>query len=387
MKKGTIIYIGGFELPDKNAAAHRVLSNGKILRKNGYKVVFIGIDKNLSYYSAVADTRKVIQEFDCWFVPYPNTNTQWINYLSSIKTFVEVTKNYSNIKAVICYDYQAIAFLRIKLFCRKNNIKILADCTEWYSTKGAAITFKIIKGIDTFLRMKVIQKHIDGLIVISYFLEKYYDKCRNVIRIPPLVDLSEDKWNLPVSKYNDDVIRFVYAGSPGNNKDNLNLIIQSLSELNEVSNYLFYIIGITKEKYLADYEAHKKIIEDNYKQIIFLGQLTHIDSLKYIRMADFSVFLRHETRVTKAGFPTKFVESVSCGTPVITNRTSDLNEFLVKGENGYFVEINSIESIKTQLLSILKLDKTKKSEMQANCDSSKLFDYSNYTHLLKEIFD
>ena len=31
MEKGTILYIGGFELPDKNAAAHRVLSNGKIL--------------------------------------------------------------------------------------------------------------------------------------------------------------------------------------------------------------------------------------------------------------------------------------------------------------------------------------------------------------------
>ena len=30
MEKGTVIYVGNFELPDKNAAAHRVMNNGKI---------------------------------------------------------------------------------------------------------------------------------------------------------------------------------------------------------------------------------------------------------------------------------------------------------------------------------------------------------------------
>ena len=30
MKKRTILYVGGFELPDKNAAAQRVLSVAKI---------------------------------------------------------------------------------------------------------------------------------------------------------------------------------------------------------------------------------------------------------------------------------------------------------------------------------------------------------------------
>lgn len=40
MHKGTILYVGGFELPDKNAAAHRVLSNAKIFRELGYNVFF-----------------------------------------------------------------------------------------------------------------------------------------------------------------------------------------------------------------------------------------------------------------------------------------------------------------------------------------------------------
>ena len=42
--KGTIIYYGGFSLPDKNAAANRVVSNGKIFKALGYNVVFLGAD-------------------------------------------------------------------------------------------------------------------------------------------------------------------------------------------------------------------------------------------------------------------------------------------------------------------------------------------------------
>ena len=30
--KGTVLYVGGFELPDRNPAAHRVINNSKILR-------------------------------------------------------------------------------------------------------------------------------------------------------------------------------------------------------------------------------------------------------------------------------------------------------------------------------------------------------------------
>ena len=38
-----IIYWGGFELPDKNAAAHRVMANAKLFRQFGYEVVFLGM--------------------------------------------------------------------------------------------------------------------------------------------------------------------------------------------------------------------------------------------------------------------------------------------------------------------------------------------------------
>ena len=38
-----ILYVGGFELPDKNAAAQRVSANSKLLNQIGFKVSFLGI--------------------------------------------------------------------------------------------------------------------------------------------------------------------------------------------------------------------------------------------------------------------------------------------------------------------------------------------------------
>ena len=39
-KNGTVIYVGNFEMPDKNAAAHRVLNNAKIFKELEYRVCF-----------------------------------------------------------------------------------------------------------------------------------------------------------------------------------------------------------------------------------------------------------------------------------------------------------------------------------------------------------
>ena len=42
---GTILYVGGFELPDWNAAAHRVVANAMIFRAIGYRVLLLGVTR------------------------------------------------------------------------------------------------------------------------------------------------------------------------------------------------------------------------------------------------------------------------------------------------------------------------------------------------------
>lgn len=68
MKK--ILYIGGFELPDKNAAAHRVLAIAKGLRDSGNEVVFMGVSKD-NRETDVLKTKSEVQGFITYSVPYP----------------------------------------------------------------------------------------------------------------------------------------------------------------------------------------------------------------------------------------------------------------------------------------------------------------------------
>ncbi|KRE57658.1 glycosyltransferase [Paenibacillus sp. Soil750] len=371
MHRGTILYIGGFELPDKDAAAHRVLSNAKIFRKLGYNVVFIDVDRSLEKKLEISNVKN-IQGFDCWSRKFPQSKIEWLKYLVSINYIKEIAKKYNNIKAVICYNYQVGALLKLKKYCNKNNIKLISDCTEWYEDK------RLVKKIDTNIRMKYINKKIDGIICISSYLSNYYKDSIETIIIPPLIDIEEKKWELQHSKNISNTINFIYSGTPGKHKDKLNLVVEALSNLGTKFSFTFKIIGITKQQYLNYYPEHKAIIVRLENSVLFLGKVTHIESIEYVQNADFVIFIREDKRVNNAGFPTKFVESITCGTPVITTKTSDLFKYLIEGENGFFLNINNKEQIQSLLRKVIGMNNNEVMEMKRNCVESTTFHYQNY---------
>ncbi|WP_185960006.1 glycosyltransferase [Planococcus soli] len=375
MKKKTILYIGGFELPDKDAAAHRVLNNAKIFRDLGYNVVFIDVVRNSKRENINLDSmhKKNVQGFDCWSIKFPSSITEWIRYLTSIKFVKKVAENYEEVKVIICYNYQAGAFVSIKKYCKENNIKLVADCTEWYEDK------RLIKKIDTDLRMKYLHKKIDGVICISSFLSNYYKEHTKTLILPPLIDLQEEKWELrEFSNKPCNKRIFVYSGRPGKHKDKLNYIINALSELKDNNSYIFKVIGIKKSEYLLYYPEHTAILEDLKNLVIFLGRVSHAESLRHVTSADYVIFLRENKRVNNAGFPTKFVESITCGTPVITTDTSDITKFLIEKENGFIVEVDNTHKLVRKMNYILDLEESKVKEMKDNCLKSTVFHYKNY---------
>jgi glycosyltransferase involved in cell wall biosynthesis len=389
MTVSTILYVGGFELPDKNAAAHRVLSNGKIFRELGYKVVYIDVDKSLPYDTDILTTFKEVQGFDCWSIPYPNSQIEWLKYLSNIDFMRVMIDKYQDIKIVAAYNYPAWALRNLRKYCSERNIKIIGDCTEWYSTKGTTLVFKLIKGLDSFFRMRVVQKQLDGLIVISRYLEEYYKDCENVVRIPPLVDINEEKWKLTIkepqkSDNQTSLIRMVYSGNPGRNKDKTNTIVEMFYTMIRYENYHLKIIGITQDQYVQDYPHHIKLLESMKGRIEFLGEVTHSQSLNYLKESDFSIFIRDDNRLTKAGFPTKFVESISCGIPVITTLTSDLHDYLLDGENGFIIE--DPKNISNDFSRILEIDCETIERMKDYCARNNPFHYRYHIERMEKLF-
>lgn len=368
----TIVYVGGFQLPDKNAAAHRVLSNAKIFRELGYNVVFIDL---CTEQNTELEKKEDCFGFKRWSILKSSKN------LYSIKPVKNVIESLNNVEYIVAYNYPAISLLKLYYYSKKYNIKIIADITEWYGAQGENILHKMVKGLDSYLRMNIIHPKLDGAIVISKYLENFYKDKINTVCIPPLTDPNEEKWSMIYKEENNsNTINIVYAGQPGRNKDKLNIIIDSLSK-NACKNFIFKIIGLNKNQYLDSYPADLEKLRLLDKNIVFMGRIPHIEAINEIKKSDFVLFFRNITRVTMAGFPTKFAEAITCGTPVITNKTSDLNAFLVEGKNGLW-----IEDITVDLSNILAKNIKELKSIKGNVDRYE-FDYRKYIPKVKKFLN
>ncbi|TDO94088.1 glycosyltransferase involved in cell wall biosynthesis [Halanaerobium saccharolyticum] len=381
-----ILYVGGFELPDKNAAAHRVIANGKIFNKLGYEVDFLGITQN-NKVDEFWKCKGKYQGFNYWTIPYPTNNSDWLNYVTSIKKLKKIIKkNNKKYSHIIIYNFPAIASIKLINYCKKKDIKLIADCTEWYGLNRYNLR-RILKFLDSELRMRLINKKVDGVICISGFLADYYDNITNKIILPPLVDTNNKKWNINVNN-NNNKLSFIYAGSPGSNKDRINLVIESLINVyNKKSNIEFNLVGLDENEYLEIYPEHKTEIKDIKKFTNFYGRISHEKVITLTKKSDFTIFFREKNKANMAGFPTKFVESFTCGTPVITNKTSDLKKYLKEGKNGFWIDVSNKKKINKKLLKITNLSSEKIEFMSNYTKGNNYFDYKNKVNLLEKFLN
>lgn len=375
MNNKWILYIGGFEMPDRNAAAQRVIANAKAFREISYETFFIGLSRNKELCGEV----KEYEGFNYINFHYPDNIKKWFSYLSSIKPYREYLEK--NPEIIIAYNFPAFALEKLHKWKVRKNTQLIADCTEWYEPKGNLL-FRFIKGIDTSYRMKKLHPKLDGLIAISDYLYKYYNpRMNNVIQVPPLVDTEMRKWKIEFNGdfIQDEKIIIIYAGSPGGgNKDRIDLVIDALSQLKVegFSNFQFNIVGIT-EKQFNDLFGFS--VSDNLKiNIAFKGRLSHVETLQEIKKAHYYLFLRDNNLANTAGFPTKFVESISCGTPVITNSTSNIEDYIVKGRNGFLIEGPSLNELKNVLKEAIQLPQAQIRMMKNYCYQTQIFNYKNF---------
>lgn len=365
-----ILYIGGFELPDKNAAAQRVLSNAKLLRESGYEVSFIGISKDIDNAPSIVDG------FESNPILYPSNTKHWIH---QIVTFVDTQVIFDRKpEYVILYNFPSIASLRILNACHKHGIKVFHDLTEWEIADGWNLR-NIIRKVDINLRMRYCMKMMDGVIAISRYLYEYYKSYTKTIMVPPTVDLTDKKFNRERILSSGEMIRLVYAGNAGYGiKDRLDIIIKVVVKH---PNLQLDVIGMTEEDYLTGYGA----LPAGCSNIIFHGRLPHTEAVKAVQEADFQFLIRDNNLKTNAGFPTKFVESMACCTPIIATLTSNIGDYLKDEENGFVVDdIHSLDDVLDHISNLSMLDIIK---MKESCRRMTSFDYREYKSSFEYLFD
>lgn len=352
-------------MPDRNAAAQRVLSIAKALRLAGYQIKFYGVTQN-------DDFKGNIDGFEYEACAYPKSTRDWIRY--AIGTNIKQYLKQENPSWVFTYNYPAIAQNKIISYCHKKGIRVVGDITEWYRSQ----TFP--KRIDTYLRMHYSNKHLDGLVTISSYLSNYYSR-QKYIQIPPLVDKREEKWNEPINFKDSSKIRLIYIGT-GSKKDRLDKIIRGISDCKN-NCFSLTIIGINENQF---YEIYGKDIEINQESITFLGRQPHKEALRLLRNVDFQIFFRDNIRVNNAGFPTKLVESMSAGIPVITNKISNIGDYIINGKNSFMIDEPNKEQITNILHQVSLLSHDDIEKMKESIDKDR-FDYHKYSESLSDFMN
>ena len=309
--------MGIFELPDKNAAAHRVVNNGKIFSALGYQTVFLGAVKGEHFIGI----RKSSYDENVYEEAYPIGVKDWSLHMMDTKNIEAVIEKYPDTLLVIVYNVPLVTYNAIKKCFSKKGIKVAYDCTEWNDYTVGSLLKRLYKKRDAQLVQTKLHKCCDDIIVISSIMEEQYQG-KNILKLPPLVDVEDQIWHQKRISHNG-VFEFCFAGTVVN-KERVDSIIKAFLTLNR-QDVRLRIIGITNEEYRKIYGIDG--VDTMDKRIQFMGRVSHKESIKYVLSCDCYVFIREKTLQNQAGFPTKFTEAYTCGVPIIASDVSDIVDY------------------------------------------------------------
>lgn len=362
--------------PNLDAGAVRIHMFAKILQEAGYETFVISMGKS-------THNRMISENDGINHISYrgdsSNTIAKAMYYLEyPIRLYKYLMK--ANVDLIIHTQIDESSLRIIQEYGKRKKIPVLYDGVEWYS-ESQFLNGKKARGYKQNNRYNVelIQKP-EAVIAISSYLRDHF-MMRNIqtVQIPVIMDVASTYIEKsPVG----DQVKILYAGSPGK-KDYLVNVLDGLALLNEEERKKIQltIAGCTKEQLVDICGVNRSVLESVNKSLRILGRILREQVLEEYKNADFSVLIRPvKERYAQAGFPTKFVESMCCSTPVICNITSDLGMYARDGINSIIVNDISSDEIAKALRRVISLSYEEKSAMRINArkTATECFDYKIY---------
>lgn len=379
-----IVYVGPFAFPDGGAAARRILGNAQSLVAAGYQVLILsGQQAENETVNGVAPGIFLAStgERDAEHLPKALRLARYVLMGSKSRRWLD--RFGARPDAVILYSGYTPYILQLRGWCRRAGVPLIFDAVEWY-TATSPIGFLASPYLwQVEVAMRWLIPRLDGVIAISGYLQDHFRKAGiPVAQVPPTLDLHAV---VPGPGGGQDRLSLVYAGTPGRSKDQLGQIIAAVCELDpEGQRLALNLYGPTVDdvRRLAASGGHGVP-----PAVIAHGPVDQIAAMTAVGQADFSILTRHRDRVSAAGFPTKFVESLAMGTPVISNLTGDLGDYLRDGENGLVCDTPMAVSVHAALRRALDLtgDERRQMRMRARQTAEANFDYRDYISRLQHL--
>ncbi len=388
-----IIFVGEFNFPEGCAAAFRVFGLGKALQKAGFSVLYLGCEKQPRQEDLQADGTCVyrglpyISLTDVPKNPLQKMYRFWNSYVSGNTVFQRLRNvDLSSTKAIIAYHPYSMFLSRLIRFCRKREIALITDCTEWHlhsHLPGGRLGFFYW---DQEFRLQRLQPKTGNVIAISAYLERYFQSrnCRT-IRVPTQIDADAIDL-LPFDdqpRSDKDELRLVFPGSAL--RERWDCIFEAIKQLRDQGRGIrldFY--GCSKEYFLSLTRLKRNILDQLGDAVEFHGRVSREEYVQSVGRADFLIMLRDVARWSQACFPTKVPELMAQGLPLLTNVHSDFGEIIRDGKEGIIVQTPTTADLVSALQRALKLSREERLQMrrQARQRAIECFDYRKYVDAL-----
>lgn len=377
-----LLLVNGLNYPDGDAGAARQVLFGKIINTAGYEVVAVmcgprnASDKEgISYHSwRVSEKRSLIGKM--------------CNAFRFVKLCSLLANNCDADWVVLSSGMFSHELNIVKRWARANGVKLIYDAVEWYSPE------EFVQGRKASayrLNDWIISNYIDesfAVISISSYLQHYFEnKAIETIRVPIL----HDSWSTASSQglvSSTGRLEFVYAGSPaagGLIKDSLDVVLAGFLLLDDSELELLHIriVGMSSNQAIDCGFIDEDGLNRLGDSISFEGRVSRERAREFVACADFSILMRHDIRYSKAGFPTKFTESMELGTPMISNLTSDLCLYLKDGWNGFVVNDYSAEAFADSIKRAMAVNGRDLNELSQNAFDTALESLSSEQYASK----
>ena len=278
---------------------------------------------------------------------------------------IMLTKKISGV--LLGSDLITLHAYQIQKWCNSNGINCVFDTTEWYSKEQFNNwIFSFPYWDKTILNKCVITKQ-SRVIAISSFLYDYFKaKGAKVVKVPIFYNRRYRVTPFTSREIQDYKIKIIYAGSHLL-MDNIPLIVKAIALLPHSirSKVEFVIYGLSQEQIKSC--LPQEILAEAKDALVIKGQRPNCEVIEAYQSADYSIVLRNPSlRVNKAGFPSKVVESMRLGVPVICNYSSDLDKYIISGFNGIIIDNLCAEAISNQIRILTTLTREEKLIMGRN---------------------
>lgn len=225
---------------------------------------------------------------------------------------------------LVTYGTMATSLAQALRWGRRRGVPVLVDVVERYAPQqfsGGRLAPGYLSATSGFATLA---RRADGVIAISRHLEEYFaGRGVPTLRVPPTLDVADTPNGCPRAD-----IALGYFGSPGR-KDLLDVVVDAFRDVRRATgrdDLRLVVAGPGTAEALGP-----RRIEG----LELRGRVPQRDVMSLVGSLAATVLARPPAPYADAGFPTKVVESLAVGTPVICNLTSDLADVVREGETGW----------------------------------------------------